>query len=317
MEPLEQLSPATARDRWTIRGVYFDTAGWRLTDASETTMTWEGDFGGTMTLTKDAAVAGTDQRVDVAVARGEHRARAAQRGGGLVSVELVEIPHATTALEVITKHPHGLGYGFEGRLVVDVNRERYTLQIAGDEARTGVREAMVNGVRMQLGEIDLAAMMSGPVDAGGGRAIPGMKLDPYDSAYDAAATYSASDDPRVDVLVPKHPLAVIRAGLQRARSTWECASSEPGTPRSPIPSSSGPKVILSDDAVRELHRLAFDQPPTPTSRFSPRMLIWPMAFLGLMSLGRAATGQDGGSVLVGAALLIGALVMHRRWRPHE
>jgi hypothetical protein len=316
--PLVQLSPATPRDQWTVRGVYFDTAGWRLTSASETAMVWEGDVGGSMTLTKDAAPAGTDHPLDLVAVRGEHRARAAQGGGGLVSVEFVEIGDAMIALEVITKHPHGTGFGFDGRLVVDANRDRYMVQIAGDEARTGVREAMVQVVRMQRGEIDLLAMMSGPADASGGRAIPGMKLDPYDSAYDAEATYSVSDDPRIDELLPNHPLAVVRAGLQRARATWESArtAADAEGRRTALPVSSGPRVILSDGAARDLHDLAFEQRRTPASRFSPRMLIWPMAFLGLMSIAGGLTQHDGGSMVIGGALTIAALVIYRRWRPH-
>jgi hypothetical protein len=252
-------SPATARDQWTIPGVYFDTAGWRLTDATQTSMSWVGDFGGGMTLTKDGAAARTSQPVDLDAARREHRARAAQNHGGLVSVEVVEMAGGAAALEVITKYPHGLGFGFEGRLFIDEGPERHTLRIAGDEARTGVRESIVNGLRIQLGEVDLLAMMSGPVDgATGGRPIPGMKMDPYDSAYDDQATYSASDDPRIDVVLQKHPLAVIRATLQRARSTWECSSSvaQADAPRHARPPSTGPKVILSDNVVRELYRLA-------------------------------------------------------------
>ena len=323
-----QKSAGTARDQWTIRGVYFDSAGWQLTGASETRMAWTGDFGGSMTLTKDAPAIGADQALDLGAARRDHRARAAERGGGLVSVEFVELPHGMTALEVITKHPYRSGYGFEGRLVIDANGERYTVQIVGDEEiRTGVRESIVNAVRMQRGEIDVLAMMSGPVDANGGRAIPGMKLDPYDSAYDAEATYAASDDPRIDVLLPKHPLSFIRATLQRVRSTWESGSggAHTGSPRSAIPVSSGPKLILSDDAVRELRQMASDEPretasdpvtaQAPRSGFDLRRLAVPLAVLGLMAIARGVGGDDTGQVIAGAGMVVAGVAIHMRRRP--
>ena len=291
-------------------------------------MAWAGDFGGSMTLTRDDAAA-ADRLLDLAAAQRDHRARAAQRRGGLVSVEVVEIAHDMAALEVITKHPHGTGFGFEGRFVVDANSETYTVQIVGDEAMTGARESIVSALRLELGEIDLLAMMAGPVDpATGGRAVPGMKLDPYDSAYDAQATYSASDDPRIDDVFPKHPLSFIRATFQRARSTWECASAgaHPDSPRS-ILLSSGPKTILSDNAVRELHQRALEPPETATRnsvtdqashsrRFDPRVFIWPTAFFGLMAIGRGLTEQDRGTVLIGAGLLVVPLTIHVLWRRH-
>jgi len=291
-------------------------------------MTWTGDVGGSMTLTKDAQTTGTDQPLDLAAARRDHRARAAERGGGLVSVEFVEIPHAMRALEVITKHPYRSGYGFEGRLAIDAGGERYTVQIVGnEEVRTGVRESIVNALRMQRGEIDVLAMMSGPVDANGARAIPGMKLDPYDSAYDAEATYSASDDPRIDALLPSHPLAVIRETLQRARSTWEFASggAHAGSPRSAIPLSSGPKLILSDDAVRDLYRMTSEAPRetpadpvterAPRSGFDVRRLVLPLAVLGLMAIARGAGGDDMGQVIAGAGMLVAGVAIHMRRRP--
>ena len=174
-----------------------------------------------------------------------------------MSAEFVETGSGAPALEVVTKYRQGSGYRFEGRLFIDESPLAYTIALAGEEQQTGVREAIVNALRMQLGEIDVLAIMAGPVDpATGGRQIPGMQLDPYDSDRDGEATYSASDDPRLDELLQTHPLSVIRSSLRRARATWECASgSTPHVRRRPLPVSSGPKVILSDNFFEALHAM--------------------------------------------------------------
>jgi len=209
----------STRSQWTIPAVYFDSAGWRLSDATDTRMSWIGAFGGTMTLTKDEIAVWTAQNIDLDQARRNHRALAEERRGGLVSAEVVEMASGALALEVITKYHRGAGFSFEGRLFIDESPLTYSLVSAIDERETGSREAIVNSLRLQLGEVDLVALMSGPADpATGGRRIPGMQLDPYDAAYDNRATYSASDDDRLDNFLQTHPLAVVRSSLRRARA---------------------------------------------------------------------------------------------------
>jgi hypothetical protein len=247
----------TSRGEWTVPGTYFGTAGWRLETATSVQMSWVGAFGGTMTFTRDEVPAWTSDELDVEPVRNKHRSHAAARNGGLVSAEFVEMRSGTPALEVVTKYRRGPGYRFEGHLFLDESPLAYTIALACEEQKTGVRESLVNGLRMQLGEIDILAMMAGPVDpATGGRPIPGMQLDPYDSSLDAEATYSASDDPRIDEWLQTHPLAVIRSSLRRARATWEgpAGSTTQGRHR-PFPVSSGPKLVLSDnffDALRAM-----------------------------------------------------------------
>jgi hypothetical protein len=245
----------TTRGEWTVPGTYFQAAGWRLGTGTSARMSWVGAFGGTMTLTRDDAPAWTCDELDLDAVRQKHRSAAGARHGGLVSAEFVETGSGAPALEVVTKYRQGLGYRFEGRLFIDESPLAYTIALAGEEQETGVRESLVNALRMQLGEIDLLAMMTGPLDpATGGRRIPGMQLDPYDSARDGEATYSASDDPRIDELLQTHPLAVIRSTLRRARATWECATgSTTHVRRRPLPASSGPKVVLSDNFFETLH----------------------------------------------------------------
>jgi hypothetical protein len=174
-----------------------------------------------------------------------------------VSAEFVETGSGAPSCEVVTKYRQGLGYRFAGRLFIDESPLAYTIALECEEQKTGVRESIVNAVRIQLGEIDLLAMMTGPVDpATGGRPIPGMQLDPYDSAHDGEATYSASDDPRIDELLQTHPLAVIRSSLRRARATWEYATENTTrVRRRPLPASSGPKMVLSDKFFQTLHAM--------------------------------------------------------------
>jgi hypothetical protein len=220
-------------------------------------MSWVGSYGGTMTLTRDDAPAWTSAELDLPAVRQRHRSAARARDGGLVSAEFVEIASGAPALEVVTKYRQGLGYRFEGQLFIDESPLAYTIAVHAGEQKTGVRESIVTSLRMQLGEIDLLAIMAAPVDpTTGGRRIPGMQLDPYDSAHDGEAVYSASDDSRLDELLQTHPLAVVRSTLRRARATWECAAGNVAlVPRGPLPPSSGPKVVLSDHFFQALHAM--------------------------------------------------------------
>jgi hypothetical protein len=261
----------TAREEWTIPGVYFDAAGWRLSESTPTRMVWHGAFGGTMTLTCEATPEWTAANLDLDSVRAEHRASASARGGGLVSAEFVEMADGALALEVVTKDRAGagFGYGFEGRLLIDESPLAFSVVVRIDEVRSGVRESIVNGLRLQRGDLTLAALMSGPFNsATGGRTIPGMKLDPYDPAFDEDAIYSASDDPRLDELLQTHPLAVTRSSLRRARATWQCDSRADGreaggaAARPPLPRSTGPRVVLSDDFFAQLSDMVKDRSRT-------------------------------------------------------
>jgi hypothetical protein len=247
----------TTRGEWTVPGTYFQTAGWSLGTWTSAQMSWVGAFGGTMTFTRDDAPAWTSEELDLDAVRQKHRSAARARHGGLVSAEFVETGSGAPALEVVTKYRQGPGYRFEARLLIDESPLAYTIALEGEEQETGVRESLVNALRMQLGEVDLLAIMTGPVNpATGGRPIPGMQLDPYDTAHDGEATYSASDDPRIDELLQTHPLAVIRSSLRRAQATWECATENTaGVRRRPLPVSSGPRVVLSGNFFRTLHAM--------------------------------------------------------------
>ncbi len=93
------------RDQWTIPGVYFETGGWRLSEATDTQMSWVGAFGGTMTLRRDDIPAWTADEIDLDAVRRKQRAQATEKHGGLVSAEIVTMAGGALALEVLTKYP--------------------------------------------------------------------------------------------------------------------------------------------------------------------------------------------------------------------
>jgi hypothetical protein len=242
----------TSRDRWTFPGVFCHTNGWRLTEATKESMVWVGQFGGEMTLSRQHEPGRTTGPVDLAQTRREHREFWHKEGAGLVSVELFATASGATSLEVTTKSRQGMGFEFRAQLIIDEGPDHYYFYIGCGEGMTGVKEATVNSLRVQLGDPEMMAMLNA---TGATRRIPGMQLDPYDSAFDAQATYSIVDDPRLDEVFQRHPLAVIRSTCRRIRATWECPATANAT-RHPIPPSTGPRLLLSDQVLQELLRMA-------------------------------------------------------------
>ena len=251
-------SPPTPRTQWTV-GAFFDTSGWRLTSATSASMTWAGDVCGEMTLTRYSSSDSTlAQPIDLEAARRQHRTRAAGVDGGIVSVEAVSTANGGVALETIIKRRRGRGFGFDGLIVVPAESVEYALRITADEGFTGGREAVVNAKMLELGEIDLAEVMSAPPGLDGARPVKAVSpKDPYDSLFDDTATYAPSDDVRPDPLFPAHPLTIVRATLQRLSETWltDDAPRVDGS-GSKSQASPGPRRLLSEQVVRELYWMA-------------------------------------------------------------
>jgi len=245
----------TSRDRWTFPGVFCGTAGWHLTEATDESMVWVGQFGGEMTLSRQHVPGRTTEPVDLEETRRAHREYWGKEGAGLVSVETIATASGATSLEVITKRAHGSGFDFGAQLIIDEGADHYYFQIGCAEGTTGVKEAVINALRIQLGDVEMIGMLLAPGEATSTRAVPGMKLDPYDSAFDADATYSIADDPRLDEVFQTHPLAVIRSTFRRVRATWECSATA-GAPRPAIPSSTAPRLLLDNNVLQELLRIA-------------------------------------------------------------
>jgi hypothetical protein len=247
----------TSAEDWTVPNTFFDTAGWTLSSRTSASMSWIGEFGGTLTFTNDDVPQWTTAQLDVEDIRRKQRSTAHARGGGLVSAAVVTMENSALALEVITKYRSGTGFRFEGRLFVDESPHTYTVAIDITEQESGLREALVSALRARLGELDLAAILAQPADpVTGARPVPGMRLDPYDPAFDHSATYSASDDPRLDDILPAHALSVVRRTLLITRATWESTNTV-ATPfwQNPFPEPPGPRLVLSDrffTALREM-----------------------------------------------------------------
>lgn len=219
-------------------------------------MSWIGDSGGEMTLTRDApADPPGDRDGDLQAARRRQRALAIGANGGIVSVDIVPLADGCAGLETIVKRPNGLGFGFDGYLEVLDTDGTLTVRISIDESLTGVREAAVSAKMFELGQIDMAALMSGTPGPGGGRRIQELQpRDPYDAAIDDDATCAPSDDARLDPLFPGHPLTIIRATLQRVRTTWATGMSPvAGDASVPLQMPAGARQFLSDAVVLELY----------------------------------------------------------------
>ena len=96
-------------------------------------MAWAGDFGGEMTLTREPSTESSQARsIDLHSAQREHRARAAGANGGIVSVEAVSLADGRDVLETIIKRRRGLGFGFDGLIVVPGDGVEYAVRITAD-----------------------------------------------------------------------------------------------------------------------------------------------------------------------------------------
>jgi hypothetical protein len=122
-----------------------------------------------------------------------------------------------------------------------------------DEAgTTGAREAMVNAMRLKVGD-----MTFGPVSESGSRRILGHSHDPYDAAFDEDALLTVSDDERLDVLTPGHPIArtrsVFKAVIASLRISFDVVPGRilaaPAGREEQMP----PRRLLSNAVVRGLY----------------------------------------------------------------
>jgi hypothetical protein len=116
---------------------------------------------------------------------------------------------------------------------------------------TGTREALVNAVVAQTGELVL-----GDTKPDGSRTIKGWFQDAYDAAFDAGALNSYTDDERVDPILPAHPLSRTRAWLATLGSTLTSAGGDAGQAlvleEQPAPAR-GPRRLLSAAVMRGLY----------------------------------------------------------------
>lgn len=243
-------SPGTAR-HWTVSGILFDTTGWQLTSSTDAMMTWTAPSA-VLTLTKDAVPADHAPATLTALRarlRGESRAR----GEDIVLVEVADTG-AGQALQTIYKRREGLGAAYRSVVELHQGPDRFLVTTDMDEGGfTGSREAIVDAMVAQAGEL----VLEDP-KPDGSRAIKGWFQDAYDPAFDAGALNSYTDDERVDLIVPAHPLSRTRAWLATLASTLTSAGGEARPlvlEEHPVPAR-GPRRLLSAAVMRGLYHSA-------------------------------------------------------------
>src|SRR4051812_17351214 len=98
----------------------------------------------------------------------------------------------------------------------------------------------------ELGELVLPQ-----VQPNGLSPIPGWFSDPYDSQFDENAINAVSDDDRLDVIFPQHPLSRIRGYLRQVRETSLLGDANPTVNARPT-EQSAVRRTLSTGVIREL-----------------------------------------------------------------
>ncbi|BCS32403.2 hypothetical protein TBR22_A16170 [Luteitalea sp. TBR-22] len=201
--------------------IRFDAGGWtpnrRATGARE----WTDALGNVLRLEIETEPAPyLAAATDLSALREWCRRNAAQRDGGIVSVDVVEVD-GRQALQIIEKFERRPTYDYEGTLIVPL-RDRHCRFVvrAREQGRTGMREAVITGHLVSSGELDLSSMLAAG-SARDGAPIPGWFSDPYDPAYEGRTLRSLADDPRVDGLFPDHPLSQVRMALVKLRASIE------------------------------------------------------------------------------------------------
>ena len=207
--------------RPSLRDVTFDTGGNRVLSKTPSSIEWQARNDDRVIARIDRASA--DRPLipwTLDALRGEWRRAAAERSGGIVCVTFDRangIPIART----ITKFRHGMGYLYEGTVLVRFRDAQYSVTMRADEGRsTGTREAMVTALLVQIGELQLPVVKPPAVSA----TLEGWMRDPYDDNYDGPTEHTTSDDERLDELLPDHPLSRVRRWLALVKDTLRVAS---------------------------------------------------------------------------------------------
>ena len=141
----------------------------------------------------------------------EHRAIARANHEDIVLVDVVRM-RCGQVLQAVYKRNAGRGFTYRGLTELQQDGARFRIESEIEEGHTtGVREAMVNAARTSCGEFAV-----GPAKPDGSRTITGFFHDAYDPAFDEGALNSFTDDERLDVILPHHPLSRTRTLLRGA-----------------------------------------------------------------------------------------------------
>jgi tetratricopeptide (TPR) repeat protein len=201
--------------------VRFDTGGWTPHRGATGAREWTDALGNVLRLEIEPDPAPyLTAATDLSALREWCRRNAAQRDGGIVSVDVVEI-RGRQGLQIIDKFERQPSYDYEGTLIVPLRDGHCRFVVrAREHGSTGMREAVITGHLVSSGELDLSSVLASG-GAKGGTPIPGWFSDPYEPAYEGRTLRSLADDPRVDGMFPNHPLSQVRMALARLRASIE------------------------------------------------------------------------------------------------
>jgi hypothetical protein len=206
--------------RPSLRDVTFDTSGFELAAKKPDSIEWRDADDERLLARMDRA--GADHPLTpwtLEALRSSWRNAAAARDGGIVSVTFDRAGDVPIA-KAIAKFSDGMGYMYEGTVQIRFRDAVYSLTLqARERGVTGIREAIVAGPLMQLGELRINVPTPPAVSA----PMEGWTRDPYDVTYDGPTLHSLSDDERLDELLPEHPLSKVRHWLESVRQTLSVA----------------------------------------------------------------------------------------------
>ncbi len=236
---------------WPLEGIAFAQQGLTAGLAAADRVTWTAGEHMDVELTRAARDHSLDD-LSVREWLDQQRRLAAANGRGLVQADATRTASGARVLEVITKGARRPGYDYVATACCSDDAHTYTIRISAHEgATTGMREAVINVLLFQLGELRLPQAPPSPT----GTRIEGWFVDPYDPAWDDTALRAISDDERADVVFPNHPLSRVRARLAQVRESLVLDA-----PLAPTQAADAleqgqtgtTRGVLSDRAVREL-----------------------------------------------------------------
>lgn len=200
------LPPARPPGEWTVSGISFDTSGWQLTERSASRMAWTAPCATLVLTSEPGDHPGPAALVEI---RNAQRANARANDEDIVLVDVVHM-RCGQALQVVYKRSAGRGFRYRGLTELQQGGALFRIQSEIDEGHTtGIREAMVTAALASCDELKL-----NPAKPDGSRTLVGYFHDPYDAAFDEGALNSVTDDERLDVIVPQHPLSRTRVLLR-------------------------------------------------------------------------------------------------------
>ena len=200
--------------------IRFDAGGWTPNRRATGTREWTDALGNVLRLEIETEPAPyLAAATDLSALREWCRGNAAQRHGGIVSVDVVEV-HGRQGLQIIDKFERRPSYDYEGTLIVSLRDGHCRFVVrACEHGTTGIREAVITSHLVSSGELDISSMLAH--GGANGVPIPGWFSDPYDPTHKGSTLRSLADDPRVDGLFPDHPLSQVRMALAKLRASIE------------------------------------------------------------------------------------------------